>query len=75
MREIVGNLFVWTGVLLFLAQVILTLATAIKPKADTLLAADAGYFEKVFKALVDKFPVAALGIAAVWLGSSILGWI
>jgi hypothetical protein len=74
MREAIGNLFVWTGVVLFFAQVILTLVTALKPKAGTQFAEDAGYFEKVFTALVDKFPVAALGIASVWLGSGILGW-
>jgi len=73
MRELVGNLFVWAGVVMFFAQVVLTLIMALKPKPAS-LAPDAGYFEKVFAALVDKFPVAALGIASVWLGSNILGW-
>ena len=72
MRELVGNLFVWAGVVLFFAQVVLSLFTSLKPKPE--IASDAGYFEKVFSALVDKFPVAALGIASVWVGSNILGW-
>jgi hypothetical protein len=73
MKELIGNIFVWTGLILFFAQVILTIFTAIKPKPGA-LAQNAGYFEKIFQTLVDKFPVAALGIASVWLGSNILDW-
>ncbi len=74
MQELVGNLFVWSGLVLFFLQVVLTVIGVLRPRADGMLAEGAGWWEQVFKALSDKFPVAALGIAAVWVGSNILGW-
>lgn len=70
-QEWIGGGFVVVGSLLFLVQIVMTLATAIS--ATNVNASD-GFFEKVFKALLEKFPVAAIGVAAVWLGSNILGW-
>ncbi len=74
MKATIGKIFVWTGVILFFAQVIITIIAAIAPGAGLLALSEGGAFEKIFQALVDNFPVAALGIASVWVGSKILGW-
>lgn len=45
-----------------------------KPKLNTLDTDSAGPLDKLIAALAEKFPVAALGVASIWVGGQILGW-
>lgn len=74
MQEFVGYLFVVLGVVLFLVQALHAVLALVSAAEVPGIRADANAIEKIVGALADKFPVAALGVASVWLGSQILGW-
>ena len=75
MQEFTGNALVWIGLALFLLQALLVVMKLIKDSKGTVRATSTAVpFDEIFKALLEKFPGAALGVAAIWLGSNILGW-
>ncbi|HZW28499.1 MAG TPA: hypothetical protein VFF08_08570 [Trueperaceae bacterium] len=75
MQQVTGYVLVVVGLVLCLAQAFAmvrdVVSTPPQPQRDV---AEVKIVDLV-KLLVDKVPVAAVGVLFVWLGAAILGWL
>ncbi len=75
MQQVTGYVLVVLGLILCLAQALAMLRDVLAPPQDPARDAAQVKIVDIVKLLVDKVPVAAVGVLFVWLGAAILGWL
>ncbi len=75
MQQVTGYVLVVVGLVLCLAQALAMLRGLLAPPPAAQRDAAQVKIVDLVKLLVDKVPVAAVGVLFVWLGSAILGWL
>ena len=75
MQQVTGYVLVVLGLVLCLAQALARLRGLFAPEPAAQREAAEVKIVDLVKLLVDKVPVAAVGILFVWLGAAILGWL
>ena len=75
MQEVTGYVLVVVGLVLCLAQAASMLRGLFAPAPAPQREAAEVKIVDLVKLLVDKVPVAAVGVLFVWLGAAILGWL
>ncbi|HEX7039617.1 MAG TPA: hypothetical protein VF202_05860 [Trueperaceae bacterium] len=75
MQQVTGYVLVVVGLVLCLAQALAMLRGLLAPEPTPQRDVAEVKIVDLVKLLVDKVPVAAVGVLFVWLGSAVLGWL
>lgn len=75
MQQVTGYVLVVVGLVLCLAQALAMLRGLLAPEPTQQRDVAEVKIVDLVKLLVDKVPVAAVGVLFVWLGSAVLGWL